>query len=121
MNRGLPFDCGLSVAAAAPSSPEDAWETTVDLVLGLLHQYLQEALDDCPEELTADTTFMDAGLDSLDLLKVSHLLPRHRCCVDVNLGVVFMQKRLETMNPTALMMVASWLKVLQHQGPRMCC
>lgn len=70
-NRGLPCDCGLSVSAgAAASSSEDAWDTTVDLVLGLLHQYLQEALDDCPEELTADTTFMDAGLDSLDLLKV---------------------------------------------------
>lgn len=37
--------------------------------MGLLGRYLREAMDEPPEDLTAATTFMDAGLDSLDLLK----------------------------------------------------
>lgn len=49
---------------------EEDFENMLALVMNTLQQYLEEALDEVPEDLTEDTTFMDAGLDSLDLLKV---------------------------------------------------
>lgn len=41
--------------------------------MGLVTLYLEEAVDEPPEGFTAQTSFMDAGLDSLDLLKVQQL------------------------------------------------
>jgi acyl carrier protein len=39
-------------------------------IMGLVTVYLEEALDEPPGDVTPQTSFMDAGLDSLDLLKV---------------------------------------------------
>jgi len=40
------------------------------VIITLMSVYLEEALEEPPEDFTAQTSFMDAGLDSLDLLKV---------------------------------------------------
>ena len=50
---------------------EDGVLAVLDTVVGVLEEYLTQARGDTGEALTLDTPFMDAGLDSLDMLKVS--------------------------------------------------
>lgn len=69
----------VTCCAAGGESLEEAWGRTVELVVGLLGRYLREAVDEPPEDLTAATTFMDAGLDSLDLLKAGPACAAELC------------------------------------------
>lgn len=60
---------GLGVAPAGPSlhlqhTPEFA------AILHTVTEYLTLSLGTPPKDFTTDTPFMEAGLDSLDLLKV---------------------------------------------------
>ena len=49
----------------------DPYWGVLDTVAGVLEEYLTQARGEPGEALTVDTPFMDAGLDSLDMLKVS--------------------------------------------------
>lgn len=52
--------------------PADSSEQqTFAIIDSTVRQYLAEGRDEPVEDFTASTPFMDAGLDSLDMLKVS--------------------------------------------------
>ena len=59
----------MSVNAEAAAS-DGGYSSVLATVMGLVTVYLEEALDEPPADVTPQTSFMDAGLDSLDLLKV---------------------------------------------------
>lgn len=48
----------------------DEYRGIVETLAGVVQNYLTEARGDPADDFTADTPFMDAGLDSLDMLKV---------------------------------------------------
>ena len=50
---------------------DDGFLAVLDTVAGVLEEYLAQARGEPGEALTLDTPFMDAGLDSLDMLKVT--------------------------------------------------
>ena len=49
---------------------EDEYKGIVDSLAEVVQNYLTEARGDPADDFTADMPFMDAGLDSLDMLKV---------------------------------------------------
>ena len=59
----------MSVNAEA-AGQDGGYSSMLATIMGLVTVYLQEALDEPPGDVTPQTSFMDAGLDSLDLLKV---------------------------------------------------
>ena len=50
---------------------EKEFQCIVDILAGVVREYLSEARGSLTDDFGDDTPFMDAGLDSLDLLKVS--------------------------------------------------
>ena len=59
------------------SLEEAEYRAAVDTVAAVIQGYLTEARGEPVEGFTADTPFMDAGLDSLDMLKASHSFPSY--------------------------------------------
>lgn len=59
-----------SVAAEAAVS-DGGYSGVLATIMSLVTVYLEEALDEPAGDVTPQTSFMDAGLDSLDLLKVN--------------------------------------------------
>ena len=57
---------------AEPAADDGGYSSVLATIMGLVTVYLEEALDEPPGDVTPQTSFMDAGLDSLDLLKVMH-------------------------------------------------
>jgi hypothetical protein len=47
-----------------------SYQGIVDTVAAVIQEYLTEARGESVDGFTVDTPFMDAGLDSLDMLKV---------------------------------------------------
>jgi Phosphopantetheine attachment site len=56
--------------AAEATAGDSGYGSVLAAIMGLVTVYLEEALDEPPGDVTPQTSFMDAGLDSLDLLKV---------------------------------------------------
>ena len=67
-------DSGVLAALASEESPTDEGEDPgATAVRAVVHEYLAVAHGgDPPGDFADDTPFMEAGLDSLDLLKVRH-------------------------------------------------
>lgn len=53
------------------TSAENEYKDIVDSLTEVVQGYLTDARGDPADDFTADTPFMEAGLDSLDMLKVS--------------------------------------------------
>ena len=60
-------------------SAEDEYQGIVGSLTAVVQGYLSEARGDPVDDFSADTPFMEAGLDSLDMLKVDicHTLQFH--------------------------------------------
>ena len=70
----MPCTCSSScygVADEALLPLESSEQHVFDIIDSTLRQYLAEGRDEPVADFTFTTPFMDAGLDSLDLLKVS--------------------------------------------------
>lgn len=76
-------------------APEESYLALCDLVLAVIQNFISEAQGGSGDELTPDTPFMDAGLDSLDMLKVRNALHKfHKQSQPFGHSLALVQRRL---------------------------